>query len=254
MRCHSCNNVQRDRRAYRDHLLPVHGEVARRGSDVPVHLEGRELEAVWASAHRSRMSGPVRAARHREALGLPRVSDQEAERRIKDNRARTARCHRAAARAQLGAAATLGAPEGTPTTEGQDIRDRDQGQRHEARAASSRSSPKIEQTITVQVGGTRRVYSPCDRCAHCRCRQPKDYSAAQDSPSPPRRRSPSSLRPSSSSRRHPRPPTRTSSPRRTIRHRGRTRPSHITSSWAVRHPKGTSSGARISTWALRGPG
>jgi len=33
------------------------------------------------------MSGQVRAARRRDALGLPRVSDREAERRLKDNRA-----------------------------------------------------------------------------------------------------------------------------------------------------------------------
>jgi len=85
--CHSCHNVQRDRRAYRDHLLRVHSEVARKGSDVPVRLKGKELEVVWASAHRLRMSGPARAARPREALGLPRVSDREAERRLKDNRA-----------------------------------------------------------------------------------------------------------------------------------------------------------------------
>jgi len=49
--CHACHNVQRDRRAFRDHLLRVHSEVARQGSDIPVRLEGRELEVVWASAH-----------------------------------------------------------------------------------------------------------------------------------------------------------------------------------------------------------
>jgi len=108
--CHSCQNVQRDRRAYRNHLLRVHGKVARRGSDVPVRLEGQELEVVWASAHRLRMSGPVRAARCREALGLPRVSDREAERRLKDNRARTARRSRAGARAREGATATFWCP------------------------------------------------------------------------------------------------------------------------------------------------
>jgi len=215
--CHTCRNVQHDRHAYRDHLLRVYGEVARRGSNVAVCLEGRKLEAVWASAYQSRMSGPVRAARRREALGLPRVSDREAERRLKDNRARTARRHRAAARARLRAAATLRAPEGTPTTEGQEVRDRDQGERHAARAASSpaassRSSPKVEPTITVQVTGTRRVYSPCERCAHCRCRQPRDYSAAQESPSPPRRRSPSGRRRSSSSCYHTRQQTCTPSP------------------------------------------
>jgi len=50
VRCHTCNNVQRDWRAYRDHLLRAHGEVAPRGSDIPVLLEGRELEVVWATA------------------------------------------------------------------------------------------------------------------------------------------------------------------------------------------------------------
>jgi len=76
--CHSCHNVQQDRRAYRDHLLRVHDEVARQGSDVPVRLEGRELEAVLVSAHRSRMSGPVQAACRREAMRRPRVSEREA--------------------------------------------------------------------------------------------------------------------------------------------------------------------------------
>jgi len=111
LHCHACHNVQWDRRAYRDHLLRVHGEVARRGSDIPVRLEGRELEVVWASAHRSRTRGPACAACRREALWLPRVSDREAERRLKDNRARTARRHRAAACAREGAPATLTTPE-----------------------------------------------------------------------------------------------------------------------------------------------
>jgi len=111
LRCHTCHNVQRDRRAYRDDLLRVHGEIACRGSDVPVPLEGREFEVVWATAHRARMSGPVCAARRREAFGLPRVSDREAEKRLKDNRAHTARRHRAAARAREGPTVTLGAPE-----------------------------------------------------------------------------------------------------------------------------------------------
>jgi len=60
--CHVCHNVQRDRRAYRDHLLRVHGEVARQGSDLPVRLEGRELEVMWASVHRFRISGPRAAS------------------------------------------------------------------------------------------------------------------------------------------------------------------------------------------------
>jgi len=116
--CHRCRQAQRDRRAYRDHLLRAHGEVMRRGSDVPVRLDGRELEVVWASVHRPRTSGPSRAARQREALGLPRVSNREAERRLKNNQAHTARCHRAAPRAREGAPAPLTAPEvpATPDT------------------------------------------------------------------------------------------------------------------------------------------
>jgi len=164
--CHSCHNVQRDRRAYRDHLLRVHGEVARRGSDVPVRLEGKELEVAWASAHRSRMSGPVYAARRRKALGLPRVSDREAERRLKDNRARTARRHPAAARAREGATATLTAPDVPATPEHRekaapgDV----QGGRYAAQAASSRAEPTGIPPL--------RTYSPCKRCLHCRSRQP----------------------------------------------------------------------------------
>jgi len=66
--CHVCRQAQRDQRAYRDHLLRVHGEVIRRGSDTPVRLVGRELEVVWSANCRRQMSGPERAARRREAL------------------------------------------------------------------------------------------------------------------------------------------------------------------------------------------
>jgi len=121
---HSCHGVQRYRWAYRDHLLCVHGEVARRGSDVLVRLEEQELAVVWATAHRSRMCGPVRAARRKEALGFLRVLDREAERRLWDHRARTARRHRAAARARGGAVATLGAPEVTVVPERPAVRTR----------------------------------------------------------------------------------------------------------------------------------
>jgi len=62
------------------HATTSSGTVVHTGTISSVRLEGRELEVVWASAHRSRMSGPLRAARRREALGLPRVSDREAER------------------------------------------------------------------------------------------------------------------------------------------------------------------------------
>jgi len=69
--CHAYHNVQRDRRAYRDPLLHVHGKVARRGSDIPVRLEERELEVVLASAHRSRISGLARASRRKGSLRAP---------------------------------------------------------------------------------------------------------------------------------------------------------------------------------------
>jgi len=91
LRCHTCNNVQRDRRVYRDHLLRAHGEVSRRGLDAPVRLPDKELAAVWASVRPHQVSGSTRASRRREELGLPRVSDREAERRLRDNRCRTAR-------------------------------------------------------------------------------------------------------------------------------------------------------------------
>jgi len=90
LRCHTCNRIQRDRRGYRDHLLREHNEVSRRGFDVPVRLKGRELAAVWASVRRHQLSGTTLAARRREELGLPRVFDREAERRLQDNRARSA--------------------------------------------------------------------------------------------------------------------------------------------------------------------
>jgi len=91
LRCGTCGQLQRDRRGYRNHLLWEHHEVARRGSDAPVRLEGRELEAVWAGICRRQTTGMALAARRREELGLPRVSDREAARRRQDNRARLAR-------------------------------------------------------------------------------------------------------------------------------------------------------------------
>jgi len=109
LRCHNCNRVQRDRRSYRDHLLREHGEVSRRGFEVPVRLQERELAVVWASVRRHQVSGTTLAGRRREELGLPRVSDHEAERRLRDNRARTARRHWAAACSRGVAPATLGA-------------------------------------------------------------------------------------------------------------------------------------------------
>jgi len=111
LRCHTCNRLQPDRRGYRDHLLREHNEVSRRGFDVPVRLEGRELAAAWAGVRRHQVSGTTLAARRREELGLPRVSDREAERRLQDNRAHSARRHRAGARARGAARAALGTPD-----------------------------------------------------------------------------------------------------------------------------------------------
>jgi len=215
VRCHTCNNVQRDRQAYRDHLLCAHGEVARRGSDTPVRIEGRELAVVWATAHCARMSGPVRAARRTEALGLPRVLDREAERLLKDNRARTARRHRAAARMRGLATAALGAPEVMATTEdigGQGGVDRELGGRYRAQIGSSQAQPQTELVPQLRGGGARRAFSPCERCTHCPCRQDRDYGAAQDSAPPSPRRQSSHRHCSSSSRRRPRTPTRSPSP------------------------------------------
>jgi len=187
--CHSCHDVQRDRQAYRDHLLRVHREVARRGSDVPVRLEGRELALVWATAHRARMSGPVRATRRREAIWLPRVSDKEAERRLKDNRAQTARRHRAVARVRGLVMAALGAPEViTEDIGGQGRADKEHGGRYTAKIGSSQAQPQTEPVPQLRGGGVRRAFSPCERCTRCPCRQDKDYSAAQDSAPPSPRR------------------------------------------------------------------
>jgi len=62
LRCHTCGQLQRDRRSYRDHLLWAHHEVARRGVDTPTRLEGRELEAVWAGIRRRQTTGMALAA------------------------------------------------------------------------------------------------------------------------------------------------------------------------------------------------
>jgi len=110
LRCQTCGQLQRDRRSYRDHLLWAHHEVARRGVETPVRLAGRELEAVWAGIRRRHMTGMALAARRREELGLPHVSERETARRLQDNWARSARRLRAAARVRGAAAAALGTP------------------------------------------------------------------------------------------------------------------------------------------------
>jgi len=151
--CHICRNAQRDRRAYRDHLLRVHGEVIRQGSDTPVRLVGRELEIVWSADYRRQMSGPDRAARCREALGLPRVSNKEATRCLIDNRARSARRFRAAARARAGTPAPVTAPD-VPATPAVPV-------------LLIGRTPANPTTASSPPG---RTYSPCARCLDCPCR------------------------------------------------------------------------------------
>jgi len=166
--CHACHGLQRDR----------HGEVSRRGSDIPVRLEERELAAVWPSVRRHQVSGPVSVARRREDLGLPRVTDREAERRLMDNRSHTARRHRAAARARGEAAATLGAPEVLGAVEvqgGHEIMDTVPEERIGTRTRRSRSELKVEPVILLRGGGTKRPLSPCERCTNCDCCHPRDY-------------------------------------------------------------------------------
>jgi len=137
LRCHTCNKIQRDRRVYRDHLLRAHGEVSRRGHDVPVRLGERELAVMWASVRRYQVSGSTRAFRRREELGLPLVFDRDAERRQRDNRARTARRHQAAARARGVAPAALGVPDVPGTTEIQVAAPMELAERFVARLGSS---------------------------------------------------------------------------------------------------------------------
>jgi len=207
IRCHTCGNIQRDRRVYRDHLLRTHGEVSRRGLDAPVRLPDRELAAVWASARRHQTSGNTRVSRRREKLGLPRVSDREAERRLRDNRSRTARRHRAAAHARGVATAALGTPD-VPTAI-ERAAPIEPAERFAARLGSFQARPQGEPVLTVRLGGTRRPISPCLRCRTCECQTNRDYSPAQESrsttprrPSHSRRQSTSSTRCPTSRRRH----------------------------------------------------
>jgi len=114
------------------------------------------------------MSGPACAARRREALGLPRVSNREAERRLNDNQARTARRYRAAARAREGAPAPSTAPDVIATPEVpmtsntlQDAPD--------TRQVILLGSLQADPPTTSPPG---RTYSPCARCLNCSCREP----------------------------------------------------------------------------------
>jgi len=152
LRCHACHGIQGDRHAYRDHLLRVHGKVMRRGSDVPVHLDERELAIVRDSFRCHSVSGPLLAARRRAELGLPRVSDREAERRLRDNRNRMARRHHAAARARGEAAAIQGALEVLGVTGGQGEASMGPGERFATRVGCSRSGLQEEPAVQIRGG------------------------------------------------------------------------------------------------------
>jgi len=185
--CRTCGQRQRDRRGYRDHLLREHNEVSRRGFDNPVRLEGRKLAAVWAGVRRHQASGTSMAARWREELGLPRVSNWEAERRLQDNRARSARRHWAAACARGVAMAALGTPIVPLIPQPANIG---------TRLGTFQARPLAEPVGTVRHGGAGRPRSPCTRCLTCPCQTIRDFSGAQHpvSPSPRRPISPSDPR------------------------------------------------------------
>jgi len=186
LRCHTCNRAQRDRRSYCDHLLRQHNEVSRRGFDVPVRLEGQELAVVWASVRRHQVSGTTLAARRREELGLPRVSNREAERRLRDNWVRTAQRHKAAARARGAARAALGTPDVPTATQG--AATLEPAERIANRIGTFQARPLAEPAGTVRLGWSRRPCSPCLRCLHCECQQHRDFSVAQDDQLPTARR------------------------------------------------------------------
>jgi len=104
--------------------------------------------------------------RHQRAeLGQSKVSDKEAERRLKDKCMCTARLHRAAARIRGEAAATLEAPE---VQRGQEVTDTGPVEKIATRTKGGRSELKVEKpVILLRGGGTRRPRSPCERCTNC---------------------------------------------------------------------------------------
>jgi len=188
-----CGRMQQDRRGYRDHLLREHNKVARWGLDALIGLEGRELAAVWAGIRRRQTTGMALAAHRREELGLPQVSDREAARRLHDNRARTARRLRAAARARGAATAALGTPV-VPLAPRPPVN---------LRLGTFQTRPLAVPAGIVRYGGARMPRPPCPpcpRCTTCPCQMTRDFSEAQHTTSPPPRR--------------PRLPIRHPSPRR----------------------------------------
>jgi len=192
MRCHACNEVQRDRWAYRNHLLRVHGKVIRTGTTTPIRLEGRELETVWAADY-NRLLG---ASRRREALGLPRVPDQKAARRLHENRARRACRARSVARAdetarQRAARQRVARPTRAPvhvapptrvatppptTVAARPTVVTPTADRHSIQAGSLPA--KLHDTTSA------RTSTPCGRCLNCPCRRPNDLRGATRLPAP----------------------------------------------------------------------
>jgi len=186
------------------------------GTNTPVRLEGRELELVWSADYR-RLLG---ASRRREALGLPRVPDQEAARRLRRARrgraaVRTNEAAQQRAARQPVARQRVARPERAPThvtpptlvapltptpVAAPPTGETPTSERHMIHAG--------RQPVTLRDALPPRTYSPCDRCLHCPCSRPKNYSEAQND-YPPLRPS----RPTSRRRASPlRPTARTPSP------------------------------------------
>jgi len=163
------------------------------------------------------VNGTTPAARRRAELGLPWVSNSEAERRLGDNRARTARRHSAAARARGAAPTALGTPDVPTATQG--AATLGPAVRIATRLGTFQASPLAELAGTVRLGGSRRPPSPYLRCLHCECQQNQNFKAAQDDRPPTphcsslsRRQSTSPIRPPTPRRPHTRSPKRDSSP------------------------------------------
>jgi len=195
--------------------LRIHGQVIRTGTTTPVRLEGRELETVWAADY-SRLLG---ASRRREALGLPRVPDQEAARRLHENRARRARRARAAARAdetarRRAARQRVARPTRAPVHVAPPTRVATPPTRVATPpptpvAAPPTVVPPAAERHTIQAGRqpvklhdtpTARTYTPCGQCLNCPCRRPKNLSEAQHVYPPLRASRPTSRRRASPAR------------------------------------------------------
>jgi len=173
IRSHSCNEVQRDRWAYRNHLLHAHREVIRTGTTTPVRLEGREYATAWA-ADFNRLLG---ASRRREALGLPRVPDQEAARRLHENRARRDCRARAAVRVD-----EIDRQRAARQREARPTRTRRHAS-HPTVAPSAAERPTIQaglQQVQENDSSSVRTYTPCRQCVNCPCRRATNLSEAQN--------------------------------------------------------------------------